>query len=153
MFFDDLSSSYLTASYNRSISIHPDYREAVERFRQQQAPGSAPASSPQTDSTCPICLSEATLPVDTTCGHQNRFCGTCLLQYHEMGVGGHTSLGLGPMRCPLCRRRVNLLLPCFDTNRAPTDPGERERFTRVVSGIRSYNRRYSNEPRTVRCEN
>lgn len=143
-------SSSLTSSYNRSTTIHPDYLATITRIRQQQASGSIPASNNQTDAQCPICLGEATFPVDTTCGHRNRFCGTCLLQYHEMGVGGRTALGFGPMNCPLCRRRVNLLLPCFDTNRPPVDPDARAQFTRVVSGIRSYNRRHSNEPRTVR---
>ena len=100
------------------------------------------------DSQCPICLNEPRLPIETNCGHL--FCANCIIVYWRHG-NWSTS---GPIRCPVCRQQVTLLLCCFrpidnsNSSSASTSANttQTER-TRAIHDINDYNRRYSGEPR------
>ena len=65
--------------FNRNAhqNIHPENQELVRVLREQlQTEQDAPAAARQqfyTDMYCPICLHQASLPVETNCGHL--FCG------------------------------------------------------------------------------
>ncbi|XP_064477098.1 E3 ubiquitin-protein ligase RNF170-like isoform X1 [Ornithodoros turicata] len=85
------------------------------------------------DSQCPICLGEPHLPVETNCGHL--FCAHCLVQYWQLG-----QWGTRPVRCPVCRQQVSVMLRCFQSGPEP----ERSQLLRSVN---DYNRRFSGEPR------
>uniref|UniRef100_A0A2K5S8W6 Ring finger protein 170 n=9 Tax=Simiiformes TaxID=314293 RepID=A0A2K5S8W6_CEBIM len=58
-------------------NIHPENQELVRVLREQlQTEQDAPAAARQqfyTDMYCPICLHQASFPVETNCGHL--FCG------------------------------------------------------------------------------
>uniref|UniRef100_A0AAA9TDU2 Ring finger protein 170 n=2 Tax=Bos TaxID=9903 RepID=A0AAA9TDU2_BOVIN len=62
---------------NAHQNIHPENQELVRVLREQlQTEQDAPAAARQqfyTDMYCPICLHQASLPVETNCGHL--FCG------------------------------------------------------------------------------
>ncbi|KAH9517994.1 translation initiation factor eIF4E, variant 2 [Dermatophagoides farinae] len=61
------------------------------------------------DSNCPVCLNTFVLPVETNCGHL--FCGQCIVVYWQQSQWRG-----GPIKCPVCRQQVNILLPCFQLN-------------------------------------
>ncbi|XP_027200439.1 E3 ubiquitin-protein ligase RNF170-like isoform X2 [Dermatophagoides pteronyssinus] len=61
------------------------------------------------DSNCPVCLNPFLLPVETNCGHL--FCGQCIVVYWQQSQWRG-----GPIKCPVCRQQVNILLPCFQLN-------------------------------------
>ena len=100
------------------------------------------------DSQCPICLNEPRLPLETNCGHL--FCSNCIIVYWRHG-NWSTS---GPIKCPVCRQQVTLLLCCFrpiennsnQTTTTTTTTTQAER-NRAIHDINDYNRRYSGEPR------
>ncbi|XP_017897317.1 PREDICTED: E3 ubiquitin-protein ligase RNF170 isoform X2 [Capra hircus] len=123
---------------NAHQNIHPENQELVRVLREQlQTEQDAPAAARQqfyTDMYCPICLHQASLPVETNCGHL--FCGTCIVAYWRYGSW------LGAISCPICRQTVTLLLPVF---------GENDQSQDVVSlhqDISDYNRRFSGQPRS-----
>uniref|UniRef100_A0A8C0NYD7 Ring finger protein 170 n=2 Tax=Canis lupus familiaris TaxID=9615 RepID=A0A8C0NYD7_CANLF len=62
---------------NAHQNIHPENQELVRVLREQlQTEQDAPAAARQqfyTDMYCPICLHQASFPVETNCGHL--FCG------------------------------------------------------------------------------
>ena len=58
------------------------------------------------DGQCPICLVSLQLPVETNCGHL--FCGNCIITYWRQPQWEDN-----PIRCPVCRQMVTLLLTCF----------------------------------------
>ncbi|XP_055422959.1 E3 ubiquitin-protein ligase RNF170 isoform X3 [Bubalus kerabau] len=124
---------------NAHQNIHPENQELVRVLREQlQTEQDAPAAARQqfyTDMYCPICLHQASLPVETNCGHL--FCGTCIVAYWRYGSW------LGAISCPICRQTVTLLLPVF---------GENDQSQDVVSlhqDISDYNRRFSGQPRSM----
>ncbi|XP_065802563.1 E3 ubiquitin-protein ligase RNF170 isoform X2 [Muntiacus reevesi] len=124
---------------NAHQNIHPENQELVRVLREQlQTEQDAPAAARQqfyTDMYCPICLHQASLPVETNCGHL--FCGTCIVAYWRYGSW------LGAISCPICRQTVTLLLPVF---------GENDQSQDVVSlhqDISDYNRRFSGQPRST----
>uniref|UniRef100_A0A2K6N401 Ring finger protein 170 n=1 Tax=Rhinopithecus bieti TaxID=61621 RepID=A0A2K6N401_RHIBE len=67
----------LIATLNVHQNIHPENQELVRVLREQlQTEQDAPAAARQqfyTDMYCPICLHQASFPVETNCGHL--FCG------------------------------------------------------------------------------
>ncbi|XP_047406906.1 E3 ubiquitin-protein ligase RNF170 isoform X2 [Sciurus carolinensis] len=83
-------------------NIHPENQELVRVLREQlQTEQDAPAAARQqfyTDMYCPICLHQASLPVETNCGHL--FCGTCIIAYWRYGSW------LGAISCPICRQTI-----------------------------------------------
>lgn len=96
--------------------------------------GSVVESTPTVSATCPICLAEARMPLQTNCSHY--FCTSCLIEYWR-----HSGLGrLGAIRCPVCRGQVTVFLPCF---RPFPDASQ----TNLSQAINDYNRRFSGEPR------
>ncbi|XP_074809727.1 E3 ubiquitin-protein ligase RNF170 isoform X2 [Natator depressus] len=62
---------------NEHQNIHPDNQELVRALRQQlQTEQDASAGDRHrfyTDMSCPVCLQQATFPIETNCGHL--FCG------------------------------------------------------------------------------
>ncbi|KAI2549867.1 ring finger protein 170 [Homo sapiens] len=81
-------------------NIHPENQELVRVLREQlQTEQDAPAATRQqfyTDMYCPICLHQASFPVETNCGHL--FCGACIIAYWRYGSW------LGAISCPICRQ-------------------------------------------------
>ncbi|KAF7479391.1 Hypothetical predicted protein [Marmota monax] len=120
-------------------NIHPENQELVRVLREQlQTEQDAPAATRQqfyTDMYCPICLHQASLPVETNCGHL--FCGTCIIAYWRYGSW------LGAISCPICRQTVTLLLTVFDEDDQSQD------VVRLHQDVNDYNRRFSGHPRSV----
>merc|ERR1719454_2638708 len=54
---------------------------------------------------CAICLGEATLALETNCGHV--YCGNCILEVWRRSNALQATL------CPYCRQRVTIMLPYF----------------------------------------
>ena len=95
-----------------------------------------PAESvPTVCTTCPICLNDCRLPIQTNCGHI--FCTSCVIEYWRHG---DWRLGTAAIRCPVCRGHVAILLPCF---RPFPDTCQLQ----LSHAINDYNRRFSGEPR------
>ncbi|XP_036606956.1 E3 ubiquitin-protein ligase RNF170 isoform X1 [Trichosurus vulpecula] len=125
---------------NAEQNIHPDNQELVRVLREQLQTDQqdAPAVVRQqfyTDMSCPICLHQASLPIETNCGHL--FCGTCIIAYWRYGSW------LGAISCPICRQTVTLLLPVFDEDNQTQDVSE------LHQDINDYNRRFSGQPRSI----
>lgn len=91
---------------------------------------------PPADRTCPICLENVTLAIQTNCGHS--FCGNCFFNYYELRDAGRGVLERA-VNCPCCRRRVDLLHPDWSG-----DAGG------LPARVRQYNRLFSDEPRSWR---
>lgn len=142
LFSDRLSTSNTDNQGDTTSTNGPSSRASVRHYGM--------------DSQCPICLNEPRLPIETNCGHL--FCGNCIVIYWRLG-NWSTS---GPIKCPVCRQQVTLLLCCFQfrpdassTSSSTSDvtsqsstplPSETDR-QRVLRDINDYNRRYSGEPR------
>ncbi|NXX57912.1 RN170 ligase, partial [Scopus umbretta] len=86
-----------------------------------------------TDMSCPVCLQQATFPIETNCGHL--FCGSCIIAYWRYGSW------LGAIRCPICRQTVTLFLPLFGE--------DQQGATQVFQDVNDYNRRFSGQPRSI----
>lgn len=54
----------------------------------------------------------------------------------------------GPVRCPVCRQQVSVLLQCFPPNPNVGEEEQEER-ARILHEVNDYNRRFSGEPRPV----
>ncbi|XP_011937365.1 PREDICTED: E3 ubiquitin-protein ligase RNF170 isoform X1 [Cercocebus atys] len=119
-------------------NIHPENQELVRVLREQlQTEQDAPAAARQqfyTDMYCPICLHQASFPVETNCGHL--FCGACIIAYWRYGSW------LGAISCPICRQTVTLLLTVFGEDDQSQD------VVRLHQDINDYNRRFSGQPRS-----
>ncbi|XP_026642659.1 E3 ubiquitin-protein ligase RNF170 [Microtus ochrogaster] len=89
---------------NVQQNIHPENQELVRVLREQlQTEQDVPVPPRQqfyTEMYCPICLHQASLPVETNCGHL--FCGSCIIAYWRYGSW------LGAISCPICRQTVVL---------------------------------------------
>ncbi|XP_034821916.1 E3 ubiquitin-protein ligase RNF170 isoform X5 [Pan paniscus] len=120
-------------------NIHPENQELVRVLREQlQTEQDAPAAARQqfyTDMYCPICLHQASFPVETNCGHL--FCGACIVAYWRYGSW------LGAISCPICRQTVTLLLTVFGEDDQSQD------VVRLHQDINDYNRRFSGQPRST----
>lgn len=91
------------------------------------------------DNHCPVCLNEPRFPIETNCGHL--FCAQCIIVYWR-----HGQWRGGPVKCPVCRQQVNVLLQCFPPNARLADEELNER-SRILHDVNDYNRRFSGEPR------
>ncbi|XP_077008748.1 E3 ubiquitin-protein ligase RNF170 isoform X2 [Tamandua tetradactyla] len=124
---------------NAHHNIHPENQELVRVLREQlQTEQDAPAPARQqfyTDMYCPICLHQASFPIETNCGHL--FCGTCIIAYWRYGSW------LGAISCPICRQTVTLLLTVFGEENQSQD------VVRLHQDINDYNRRFSGQPRSA----
>lgn len=130
---------------NEQQRIHPDNQEQVRVVREQlhseQLSSSEPRHQFYSDMSCPVCLQQAVLPVETNCGHL--FCGPCIIAYWRYGTW------LGAINCPICRQTVTLLFPLFrDTGGAQTQDGQVEPAL-ILRDIQDYNRRFSGQPRSL----
>ncbi|XP_016097183.1 E3 ubiquitin-protein ligase RNF170 isoform X1 [Sinocyclocheilus grahami] len=115
--------------------IHPEHQEQVRVLR-EQLQLSEPRPQYYSDMSCPVCLQQAVLPVETNCGHL--FCGPCIVAYWRYGTW------LGSISCPICRQTVTLLFPLFrDTGGAQVEP------VLILRDIHDYNRRFSGQPRSL----
>uniref|UniRef100_A0A2D4KRU7 RING-type domain-containing protein n=1 Tax=Micrurus paraensis TaxID=1970185 RepID=A0A2D4KRU7_9SAUR len=116
--------------------IHPENQELVRAVRQQiQSEQENSVGDRQhfyTDLSCPVCLQQATFPIETNCGHL--FCGSCIIAYWRCGSW------LGAIHCPICRQTVTLFLPLFDDGQ--------EDAAQVLHDVNDYNRRFSGQPRS-----
>ncbi|XP_029300091.1 E3 ubiquitin-protein ligase RNF170 [Cottoperca gobio] len=127
--------------------IHPENQEHVRAVRQQlqteqdENPQAEARQQYYTDMSCPVCLQQAVLPVETNCGHL--FCGSCIVAYWRYGTW------LGAIHCPICRQMVTLLFPLFHEHTAPerVQDGEAEPQL-ILTDINDYNRRFSGQPRS-----
>lgn len=91
---------------------------------------------------CAICLGQATLAVETNCGHV--YCGNCILEVWRR------SNALQATSCPYCRQRITIILPYFSQEeRDSADLDEIETRTGILTEVHTYNRRYSGEPRSM----
>lgn len=128
-------------------TIHPENQEHVRAVRQQlqteqdENPQAEARQQYYTDMSCPVCLQQAVLPVETNCGHL--FCGSCIIAYWRYGTW------LGAINCPICRQMVTLLFPLFHEHAAPqrVQDGEAEPQL-ILRDINDYNRRFSGQPRS-----
>ncbi|KAG5272166.1 hypothetical protein AALO_G00162380 [Alosa alosa] len=129
--------------------IHPENQEHVRAVRQQLQTDQETPPEPRhqfyTDMSCPVCLQQASLPVETNCGHL--FCGSCVIAYWRYGTW------LGPISCPICRQTVTLIFPLFHGTEqaAPSDlpdDGQPE-ANLILQDLTDYNRRFSGQPRSL----
>ncbi|KAM9306661.1 E3 ubiquitin-protein ligase RNF170 [Pholidichthys leucotaenia] len=130
-------------------NIHPENQEHVRAVRQQlQTEQEENPNPPEarhqyyTDLSCPVCLQQAVLPVETNCGHL--FCGSCIIAYWRFGTW------LGAINCPICRQTVTLLFPLFTDHASPqrVQDGEAEPQL-ILRDVFDYNRRFSGQPRSL----
>ncbi|XP_063770665.1 E3 ubiquitin-protein ligase RNF170 isoform X1 [Pseudophryne corroboree] len=119
-------------------NIHPENQERVRAIREQlqneQETTVPPRHQFYSDMSCPVCLQQATFPLETNCGHL--FCGSCIIAYWRYGSW------LGAISCPICRQTVTLLFPLFDV-------GEQEDAQEIFQEVNNYNRRFSGQPRSL----
>ncbi|XP_073517272.1 E3 ubiquitin-protein ligase RNF170 [Phyllobates terribilis] len=119
-------------------NIHPENQERVQAIRDQlqneQETTVQPRHQFYSDMSCPVCLQQATFPVETNCGHL--FCGACIVAYWRYGSW------LGAISCPICRQTVTLLFPVFQAS------GEQD-AQELLQEVNSYNRRFSGQPRSL----
>ncbi|XP_075681636.1 E3 ubiquitin-protein ligase RNF170 [Rhinoderma darwinii] len=119
-------------------NIHPENQERVRAVREQlqneQETSVQPRHQFYSDMSCPVCLQQATFPVETNCGHL--FCGPCIIAYWRYGSW------LGAISCPICRQTVTLLFPVFQAS-------EQQDAQEIFQEVNSYNRRFSGQPRSL----
>lgn len=124
---------------NVQQNIHPENQELVRVLREQlQTEQDVPVPARQqfyTEMYCPICLHQASFPVETNCGHL--FCGSCIIAYWRYGSW------LGAISCPICRQTVTLLLTVFGEDDQSQD------VVRLRQDVNDYNRRFSGQPRSI----
>jgi RING finger protein 170 len=129
-----------------------EVREQIQRqrsgsdvHRAEGAPAAAPrrpvaVGEPRERSDCPVCISTVSWPVDTNCAHT--FCAGCFLEYYQRSSGVLPTA----VTCPICRRKVDVILP--------TEPGwtaaevESEAGRKLKGEVDAYNARFSNGPRS-----
>ncbi|XP_028827651.1 E3 ubiquitin-protein ligase RNF170 [Denticeps clupeoides] len=134
---------------NEQQRIHPENQEHVRVVRQQLQTDQVNATEHRhqfyTDMSCPVCLQQASLPVETNCGHL--FCGSCIVAYWRYGTW------LGAINCPICRQMVTLLFPLFqedDQSHATGDSLDGQPEARLIlQDVNDYNRRFSGQPRSI----
>ncbi|XP_077108263.1 E3 ubiquitin-protein ligase RNF170 [Ranitomeya variabilis] len=118
-------------------NIHPENQERVQAIREQRQNEQEtvqPRHQFYSDMSCPVCLQQATFPVETNCGHL--FCGPCIVAYWRYGSW------LGAISCPICRQTVTLLFPVFQAS-------EEQDAQEILQEVNSYNRRFSGQPRSL----
>ncbi|KAG7314866.1 hypothetical protein KOW79_022169 [Hemibagrus wyckioides] len=132
---------------NEQQRIHPENQEHVRAVRQQlqteqEAASQTPRHQYYSDMSCPVCLQQAVLPVETNCGHL--FCGSCIIAYWRYGTW------LGAISCPICRQIVTLLFPLFrgTEQSAQTQDGQPDADL-ILNDVNDYNRRFSGQPRSL----
>ncbi|KAH9307863.1 hypothetical protein KI387_035774, partial [Taxus chinensis] len=84
--------------------------------------------SPPENDCCSVCHDNFSLPCQANCAHW--FCGECILRVW------HHSSAIQPSKCPICRRPINLLIPCESATRQRNEP----EVDSVLQYIERYNR-------------
>lgn len=84
--------------------------------------------SPPENDCCSVCHDNFDLPCQANCAHW--FCGDCILRVW------HHSSALQPCKCPICRRPINLLIPCDSASQRRNEP----EVDSVLQNIEKYNR-------------
>lgn len=138
--------------FRQNQTIHPENQQIVEDARQhiqrQRTAANVDLANGNmvrfrrndSDTQCPICLSDARFAVETNCGHL--FCGQCMVTYWRHGTW------LGAVRCPVCRQQVTIMLQCYtEAEQNSAELEDIEEKTLLNSEINHYNRRFSGEPR------
>ncbi|XP_057831974.2 uncharacterized protein LOC131042668 isoform X1 [Cryptomeria japonica] len=88
--------------------------------------------SPPENDCCSVCHDSFVLPCQANCAHW--FCGECILRVW------HHSSAIQPCKCPICRRPINLLIPCESATRRRSEPevdnilNKIERYNRIFGG-------------------
>nr|XP_054507978.1 E3 ubiquitin-protein ligase RNF170 isoform X1 [Agelaius phoeniceus]XP_054507979.1 E3 ubiquitin-protein ligase RNF170 isoform X1 [Agelaius phoeniceus]XP_054507980.1 E3 ubiquitin-protein ligase RNF170 isoform X1 [Agelaius phoeniceus] len=156
--FTFIAALVYTLLRNEHQNIHPENQELVRALRQQlqtdqnsvdlynivsptlcvfllfqQDASAGDRHRFYTDMSCPVCLQQATFPIETNCGHL--FCGSCIIAYWRYGSW------LGAIRCPICRQTVTLFLPLFGE--------DQQGAAQVFQDVNDYNRRFSGQPRSI----
>uniref|UniRef100_A0A0K2TDF5 E3 ubiquitin-protein ligase RNF170 n=1 Tax=Lepeophtheirus salmonis TaxID=72036 RepID=A0A0K2TDF5_LEPSM len=92
---------------------------------------------------CSICLESVRFAVETNCGHV--FCGACLVEYVDRLAT------LSTPTCPYCRQRITMILLYFTPEESQDSLQDADRKLRnfLIEKIKSYNRSYSDEPRSI----
>ncbi|KPP63804.1 E3 ubiquitin-protein ligase RNF170-like [Scleropages formosus] len=136
----------LTLLCRNEQNIHPENQEHVQAVRQhlqsEQDTPPEPRQQFYSDMWCPICLQQASMPVETNCGHL--FCGSCIVAYWRYGSW------LGAINCPICRQLVTLLFPLFYENNQLNQVLEgQSEPAQILQDVHDYNRRFSGQPRSL----
>jgi RING finger protein 170 len=84
--------------------------------------------------TCPICLSDVAMAVQSNCGHW--YCGGCIVGYWR-----HSARSGGQLRCPCCRRGISLLHSALSVAEVGSEAG-----AELLDSIGQYNRRHGGLP-------
>lgn len=91
--------------------------------------------------TCPVCLGQAVLAVETNCKHC--FCSTCIIQYWKHSTN---NVLMNKMNCPMCRNPVICLLPLYSIVAQRRISSENNELFDLIN---TYNRRFSGLPRPL----
>lgn len=86
--------------------------------------------SQQGEVACPVCLSAVTCPVDTNCNHT--YCARCILTHWQ-----HDRNHPHACHCPVCRRKVTLLMGSEEWNTSDNQ--------QIFSEVANYNQQMSSE--------
>eukprot|EP00933_Yihiella_yeosuensis_P004063 TRINITY_DN10789_c2_g1_i1.p1 TRINITY_DN10789_c2_g1~~TRINITY_DN10789_c2_g1_i1.p1 ORF type:complete len:257 (+),score=36.20 TRINITY_DN10789_c2_g1_i1:65-835(+) len=123
-------------SWHRSCNKLDDFPSESSRIASFQG---ASHEVPEGQS-CPICLQEVRLAVQTNCGHW--FCMPCVMQYWK--ANSSRVVGEKPVACPCCRRTVTMLIPALRFDEAVSEEGKMN-----LVHMSGYNRCCSQAPRTA----
>ncbi|NWR20579.1 RN170 ligase, partial [Emberiza fucata] len=124
--FTFIAALVYTLLRNEHQNIHPENQELVRALRQQLQTDQQDASAGDrhrfyTDMSCPVCLQQATFPIETNCGHL--FCVCCIVFY------------------AIRNETVTLFLPLFGE--------DQQGAAQVFQDVNDYNRRFSGQPRSI----
>lgn len=128
--------------------IHQDAVAEIDTLREERNLGPSAPPMGEADNhrrrtsincSCPICLGDCFLPIETNCGHI--FCGNCIINYWN-----HAHINIyNKMKCPMCRQEISVLLPLYTIREQTQHNTDENRET--FDKIKMYNIRFSGAPR------
>jgi len=119
-------------------AIRRNDQEAVQRQEEEEKKRARNPMINANQLECSVCLEPFLCPVQTNCGHY--YCAKCFLQMFNYSPGVLPA----PVRCPLCRRAVDVAHISFSEEERAAEENKE-----LITRIKDYNSRFSNEPRTV----